>query len=154
MSSDLQQALIAAASSTFEQLGFVFADLELSDEQRAAPVEAVAKVSFRGPMSGIVELRLAGGILQEIACNMLGNFDDLDPETLRDAAGELANVVCGNALPAIGGTEAVFDLGAPSVTLGPDDVTDDDPSGLTEIGLEQGRAEIAIYVTERAAAEV
>ncbi len=148
MSLDLQQELIAAASSTFEQFGFVFADLELSEEQEAATIDTVARVEFHGPVSGVVELRLAGDILAEIAGNMVGNFDDLGPELLKDAAGELANVVCGNVLPSIGGTEAVFDLRAPEVSLGSEIEVTNTYSSFAQIGLEAGRAEIALTIDE------
>ena len=49
-----------------------------------------------------------------LAANMLGVSDaEADARTRRDALGEVANVVCGNVLPLVGGRHAVFHLGAP-----------------------------------------
>jgi hypothetical protein len=135
----LEAALYAAAMLTFEQLGFMFAISE--QEVRAwdgdapardtadAPdvpeppdatdsVEAVAGVPFWGPVSGRLEVVAAGGLLPALAANMLGEDAPPSRETQRDALGEVANVICGNALPAIAGAAAVFRLGPPQVIDG------------------------------------
>lgn len=145
MTSELTFQLKRAATSAFEQLGFFLPDQDLSDEQSGAEVTASCQVRFRGPRSGAMEVVAAGPYLSELASNMLGDAGAPSREMILDALGEISNVICGNVLPSLGGTEAVFDLSAPEVRMGPPP-----PAEGTEqiarvlLGVDQGRAEITI----------
>ncbi|RMH16616.1 MAG: hypothetical protein D6701_08625 [Gemmatimonadetes bacterium] len=140
-----------AAASTFEQLGFFFPDEEPYDEQLEAPVAAVARVRFRGPIGGVLELRLAGDLLGPLAQNMLAADVPPDHATCLDAFGEMANVICGNVLPALVGSQAVFDLEPPEVSTDPqawprfEEIT-----AYAVFGIEEGRAEAVLHIAEGA----
>jgi CheY-specific phosphatase CheX len=130
----------------------LFADDELSEGQRNLPVEAVARVSFGGHQAGILEVRIAGALLPKLASNMLGVEEFPESSVALDAFGETANVICGNVLPLVAGPNAVFDLDAPEVVLGPglDLHPVDDQAVRVTLGLESGRADLA-FVYEQAA---
>lgn len=144
MTSSLVPPLSQAATSTFEELALLFASDELTDEQAQAPATQAVRVRFRGPLSGALELRVSDALLPQIAANMLG-FMESPPLTLQqDAMGELANVICGNVLPAVAGPAAVFDLEAPAAVTAP---LPGEPAAVARVGLEDsGRAEVALYL--------
>ena len=149
MSGDKTSQLFQAAALTFEELGFFYAEADLTEAQEEAPVEAAARVRFVGPMTGHVEVRIAGGILGELAANMLGQDQPPGPGTQRDALGELTNVICGNLLPALAGSRVVFDLGKPDVRSRSKDVEEaPDRSHATHVtlGFEGGRAEVLLFL--------
>jgi CheY-specific phosphatase CheX len=140
-------ALYQAAALTFEELGFLFSTSEITSEQASAVSDGAVEVAFRGPFSGRIVLRVCGDILPMIAANMLGE-EDASVEIQRDALGELANVVCGNALPMIAGHAEVFRLSAPQSVTEP--VNLDAAAAQTQVGLEQGRADVALFIQESA----
>lgn len=150
MSGDLRSSLLQAATSTFEELGFLFADGEPSESQAAAAVEGVARVAFTGPREGVLEVRVAGEVLRSLAVNMLGTDDLTDDELALDALGEVANVICGNVLPEIAGSAAIFDLRAPLVTAGNGDTLSPVPEPATRlsVGIDEGRADLALCVRD------
>lgn len=107
--------LADVTADTLEKLAFLFASPvdppPAVDESQLSTV----RVEFGGAFAGGVELSLSGPVLDELAVNMLGADDGepIAPEARLDALKELANVVCGNLLPALGGGEAVFNIQAP-----------------------------------------
>ena len=146
----MQSPLATAAISTFEALGFLLPDERPSAEQLAAPLPRGARVTFAGPAAGAVAVRASDDVAAAVAANMLG----VDPAALaarpdrdalvRDALGELANVICGNLLPALGGRAAVFHLGAPEAVAPGDDASR--PAAAVTLGVEEGRAEVTLHV--------
>ncbi len=154
MSGDLAPRLQQAAASTFEQLGFLFADPSLTEDQADLTTEAVARVRFSGPYEGTLEVRLAGGLLPVLATNMLGTHGTPEPDVAMDALGEVSNVICGNVLPLLAGAEAIFDLQAPEVTGGAEGAPPPLPEAAVEVslGLEGGRADIALVYDEKGTA--
>ncbi len=129
MSSAHEQTLRGVAEQTFEALAFLF---PLGpDEEGSAPPQAdpspgagetcLVRVGFDGPFHGSLEVELGEEMLKTVTVNMLGfeEGDAPDPATQRDALCELANVICGNLLPEIGGAEAVFDVEAPQIVASP-----------------------------------
>ncbi len=100
---------------TLEKLAFLFASpAEAPPEVEESRLTTV-RVEFAGAFAGGVEVSLSGPVLAELAANMLGAMDGepLAPDAQLDALKELANVVCGNMLPALGGEEAEFSIRAP-----------------------------------------
>jgi hypothetical protein len=90
-------------------------------------------------------LRVSSELLPQIANNMLGD-DDLRPDyQQRDALGELANVICGNLLPQLGGPSAAFLLDAPQVSLSEPPVAEQ-PAARACIALEDGCAELLLFL--------
>jgi CheY-specific phosphatase CheX len=144
MSSSWEGPLLQATALTFEELGLVLPGIDLTEEQRAAPWEAVVEIGFRGPLVGSLVLAVAGDILPTIVANMLGGEGIDTLKARHDALGELGNVICGNALPTIAGVEATFDIEPPKVI---DPVVMRDRSKFDAavcIGLAAGRAEVCL----------
>lgn len=148
MHGDLTSSLLQAATSTFEDLGFLFATSEPSESQAEAKVEAVARVAFTGPCEGTLEVRVAGGVLRVLASNMLGMEETTEHDVTLDALGEVANVICGNVVPAVSGRAAVFDLHAPEVVLGDGTGLSPirEPATRLSVGIDHGRADIALAI--------
>jgi CheY-specific phosphatase CheX len=147
MDGNTKSALLRAANSTFESLGFLYPDEELSEAQAAASeLEASCRVRFRGPVSGALEVEVFGQVLGEFAANMMGCEGPPAPEVCREALGEVANVVCGNVLPALSGTTAVFDLAAPETATQPMLVRPfaADTVASVVLGVGEGRVELAL----------
>ena len=144
MTSIMRSPLATASTATFEALGLVLPDAEPSAEQLAAPLARGVRVTFAGPLAGAVTVRASDDVAATLAANMLGVdvVDGGDP-LVRDALGEMANVICGNVLPELAGRAAVFHLGAPQ-TLAAD--AGEAPAAAVTLGVDAGRAEIALFV--------
>ncbi len=149
MSKMLEKELRKAAALTFEELGFICPTLKLDEQQSAAPLEGVVSVKFEGSFDGRLELKLYGNLLPTVVANMLGE-DETQPEgRLHDALKEIANVVCGNLLPAVAGSGAVFELGVPQLL----DTTgcsgrNESPEAEVRLGLEHGRADLLFFADD------
>lgn len=145
MNQNMEKALFQAAALTFEELGFLFPNSELEGEQKTASTDAMVGVEFSGPFEGKLLVRVCGNLLPTLALNMLG--EDVPPPIAlqHDALGEIANVICGNALPLIAGKTEVFRLKSPQLI--PHDVgIHTSPTAAVELGLDQGRAEVMIFI--------
>jgi CheY-specific phosphatase CheX len=147
------QSLSRATTATFEDLALLFPEHELSPEQAEAPLDVAVSVEFRGPLAGRLVLRASSCILPAIAANMLGEDESRQAPLQRDALGELANVICGNVLPAIAGAEAIFNLSAPQLHDAGSVMSrdEDEPAARIELGIEEGRAESVLYLFTSAA---
>ena len=148
MLSTMERCLSRALTATFEELALICPDTKLSDVQSAAVLDVAVAVSFNGPLSGRLVLRASSRILPGIAKNMLGTDGECLFAVQRDALGELANVICGNALPMIGGVEAVFVLSAPY-----EYVTSAEPHRCTPvsracIGIDDGRVVAQLLLSD------
>lgn len=152
MSNPLEKALFQAAVLTFEGLGFMFVSPTLDDAQKAAPADATVIVSFGGPLSGRLVVTVCGDLLSSLAANMLGQEAIPEPTQQYDALGEVANVICGNMLPAIAGVQAVFNIQAPQVQPpSPAPADSEPPSAETHVGLDLGRADLLLFLSDHAA---
>lgn len=149
MSNTLEKELCKAAALTFEELGFICPTLKLDEQQCAAPLEAVVSVKFEGPFCGRLELKLYGNLLPTIVANMLGE-DETQPESQQhDALREIANVVCGNLLPAVAGSRAVFNLGIPQLLdRAASSGKKESPEAEVRLGLEDGRADLLFFADD------
>lgn len=144
MNHSMETALFQAAALTFEELGFLFSNETLAPEQGIAEPDGAVSIAFTGPFNGRLVLRVCGDILPAITANMLGEADSPSLEMQHDVLGELGNVVCGNALPLIAGNTEVFHLSAPNLVY--DTVNGDNAAAQTQIGLEQGRADLLLFI--------
>jgi CheY-specific phosphatase CheX len=147
--------LLTAATSTFESLALLFADVPASAAQAEAPLTHAVVVAFEGPSTGALTVAVSDDVAVALAANMLGLAPEAaaaDPALRRDALGELANVVCGNVLPLVAGREAVFHLAAPVAC---DTVaTPGAPRGALHaetVGVDAGRAVFTLHVHDPAA---
>ena len=146
---ELQTSLFNAGLKVFEDLGFMLPTSELDPEQAAAAFHSAVSVHFRGPVRGTLLVAISGNILPTLASNMLGEEESPSDWQQKDALKELANVICGNLLPQIAGPRAVFDLGEPQIRTSEDVPNGDLPlTARQSIGLENGRAELLLYLSE------
>ena len=72
MNNTWKTELCQAAALTFEELCFLFPDIEMDIEQKQVSVDAAVRVTFWGPFNGSLLLKLYGGLLPGLAANMLG----------------------------------------------------------------------------------
>ncbi|HVP57096.1 MAG TPA: chemotaxis protein CheX [bacterium] len=151
MNKDLETILASVAEKTLAELAFIFS---VSDDQEPMPASAAlvaSSVEFSGPFSGRLTLAVSANMLSAIAANMLG-IDEGDPRPLpdqqRDALKEMTNVVCGNLLPRLAGTQVVFKIEAPDLVEPEaiDGTGGQRPVARTALMLDAGRAEFALFI--------
>jgi CheY-specific phosphatase CheX len=113
MNSSAEKILYRKAALIFEELGFL---MPRSDNSELSQNDCIrAMVSFKGPFSGCLLLSMSSEMLSLLSANMLGDEGSSNTAMEQDSLGEIANVICGNALPAIYGFEPVFHLDAPKL---------------------------------------
>lgn len=140
----MEQALYQASIVTFEELGFMFPSA-CADEANIDDAKSVnVAIDFSGEFGGKFLLRIEREVLPVIAANMLGEEPPFEAVMLNDVLGEIANVICGNMLPAIGGKAAVFHLSAPHIINNFDHA--EKPSAIARLDLEDGRADVSLYL--------
>jgi CheY-specific phosphatase CheX len=116
------------------------------------PMRAAA-IAFDGPFSGELVVRASAELLPHLAANMLGLDEPsaASADQQEDALKELANVICGNLLPALAGREPVFRVGVPR-TLTADEPAPGQQPAAARLFLDVGRVELALSVNQPAAA--
>lgn len=144
----MEQCLSQTLAATFEELALICPDYTLSVKQSEAPVDVAMAVTFSGPLNGRLVLKATAHILPAIAENMLGSEAVDGIAVQRDALGELANVMCGNLLPLIGGAQAVFVLSAPQEYSKEKDGSRCLPSARACVGIEDGRAVAQLLLSD------
>ena len=144
-----EKDLRRAAVLTFEELGFLLPELDLREEQVAADTREGVYVDFAGPFNGRVIVKMGSELLPVLAANMLGQEETPDLDRQRDAQGEIANVICGNLLPMIAGTQAVFHIQPPQffVAGGPGSAAEGTAVAEMRIGLDDGRADVQLFIS-------
>lgn len=150
METNLKKVMHQSAARIFEEICFMFEAPELEEEQTEAKVEAAVSVDFHGPVEGSIIIKVYEGMLSAIAANMLGEEDTSKQQQL-DALGEIANVICGNALPLIAGSKEVFHVDAPQIIEVSDlsDKSRKDPVAEAQVVLDQGKADLMLYITSK-----
>ena len=147
-----QKSLREEAVQTFEDLGLMLLNEELTDDQKEAKKEASVMVTFSGPFSGRLEITVFGDVTKKLARNISGS-EELSSDILPlDALGEIATVICGNVLPRIACVREIFHLTIPSPTH-PEPLDRGTKMVIiadSHLGLEDGRAEIKLLVDETA----
>lgn len=143
MDNQVQQHLSDAAILTFEQLGFMIPLPEAGSSGDSADFSAAARVRFSGPFHGSVTVAAYGELLPMLAANMLGEDEPPSAVQQRDALGEVTNVICGNLLPMMAGTEAVFRLGAPEA-IEPTRLDDGPSEARSFVVLDGGQADVRL----------
>jgi len=154
MTRQINHILSAVTNDTLERLAFLFA---FPDDSRSYdnPEPAVTgSVEFSGFFSGRMVVRISSSIIPELASNMLGMADDdeISTEAQQDAFKELANVICGNVLPAIAGDQVEFSIGAPQLLSAQDAhelLGRDDPAGQVRLMVEGGYCDVYLFTREK-----
>ena len=142
----LDQTVYHVAAETVESLAMMF--LVTADEAPAcAGSTAVGvTVSFTGPFDGAVEIAADRAVLIELASNMLGLEAPADEACGIDALKELANVICGNLLPAIAGCEPVFHIAAPTLKTDAPCADGCQPAGSARLYTESGALDVRFFM--------
>jgi CheY-specific phosphatase CheX len=142
-----------AAEQTLESLAFAFP----VPPEEMPPTEGprtVVGVEFDGPGRGHLFLSLADEMIAPLVGNMLGEFGEMpSPEQQRDGVKELLNVVCGNILPVLAGTKAVFSLHPPAICDGgllPERVDGAGALANAMLSLDCGAAELRLFAPDGA----
>ena len=142
------------AAETIEALALMFLTPEEDAPVICGPAET-SFVDFDGPFSGLLVVSASQCLLVELAANMLGEEDSTrcTVDQQYDALKELTNVICGNLLPILAGTKAIFRVGTPVIT-GPDLPLPDTETqiliGQTNLFVDQGNFQVRLYVDEKA----
>jgi len=147
MSNSAEKILYRKAALIFEELGFLMPRSDAGEFSNTECSHAV--VSFSGPFSGCLFLSLSTEILPQLSANMLGEQGDSGAKMEQDALCEVANVICGNVLPAIYGFEPVFHLDAPRSVEQSDFADLISPlhqAAKVNITFDNGHAEVALFV--------
>ena len=148
MSQQYSQTLEQVAETTFESLAFMFsvADDEPGEEREEAVV--AASLEFFGPCSGCFVVVVSENLLRALAANMLGiDEDEATNELQQDALKELANVICGNVLPAIAGERALFNVHPPHFVYGRFEYNGE-PTACAKLSLDEGLAEVYLFIDD------
>jgi len=116
----LSEILFHVSAQTLELFTMLFLVPEDEAPVCGACSMKSASVDFTGDFSGTLFISVEDAVLTEIASNMLG-LPDEPPTAVQksDSLKEIANVICGNFLPAVAGSLPVFHIGAPAITQEP-----------------------------------
>ena len=151
------ELLMEVAGQTLEQLAFIFSFPDDMEPDAIWEAETTGcHVTFSGPSQGDLLLIISNAAMPELASNMLGLDEEETPpeDQQKDALKEALNVICGNLLPKIGGTEAVFDIQAPEILEAEAAKTllDDfkaDPQGCASAFLSLDDGECQLYMRSK-----
>ncbi len=147
MNNSAEKILYRKAALIFEELGFL---MPRSDNNGIDLAESTsAMVSFKGPFSGCLLVSLSSQMLPLLSSNMLGEEGCSTTSMERDSLREIANVICGNALPAIYGFESVFHLDAPTLLDRTDSLLNDSEyrkEAQVNISFDTGHAAVILLV--------
>ena len=116
MNEEAKKILTSIAVETLERLAFIFSSAEEENDGLISEMKA-ADVSFSGPFSGKLVMKMSTPAVLEMTANMLGiDENKATNEQQSDAMKEALNVICGNLLPAIGGSHVIFNISVPQIT--------------------------------------
>jgi CheY-specific phosphatase CheX len=151
MSSSAEKILYRKAALIFEELGFLMPQSDRNQEPLSA--YSGACVSFHGPFPGCLLVLLNPEALSLLSSNMLGRENSPDETLEQDALREIANVICGNTLPAIFSLKDKFQLDAPQIFTDSDTFrVESDYSLIAQVSVpfNCGQADVALYADSEA----
>ena len=104
-------------SDVLADLAFMFTDDDLVMDTDVDPIWYETQIGYEGPVSGTLRFRCPAGFATLLAGNLLGTSpEDDDAEfNARDAVKEFMNIVCGQFITAVHGTEDVYNLTIPEI---------------------------------------
>ncbi len=115
MDDRISDILTSAAIETLERLAFIFTSPAEENNGLGSNFMS-ARVSFDGPFSGRLIMKMSQVVVLEMTGNMLGiDENEATIEEQSDAMKETINIICGNFLPIIGGNQAIFNINAPQI---------------------------------------
>ncbi|MBN1828936.1 MAG: chemotaxis protein CheX [Deltaproteobacteria bacterium] len=107
-----------STSEVFEKMFYLYIE---ENEETVQPFVIASSIRFAGPWAGSVTMQFTDDLIQAMVRNMLGIEDGAVGQQERaDCAREAVNMVCGNFLANLEGTDH-FDLGIPQIVPQPDE---------------------------------
>ena len=151
MNEKVNDVISTVVTDTIEKLVFMFASPYDPKNSTEEDPDIGVSVSFTGPFSGTLGMKVSGEVLSEIAVNILGvdDEDEITIEDKNDALKETINIICGNILPAIAGKRAVFNIGVPEIIQEGEDIKGNDGEDLAsdvKLSLDEGRCDLVLFV--------
>ncbi len=133
------------ATRIFESLCFLIPE---PDGDRSPGSETVsAQVTFHGPFSGTLAIVAEKDLAEEIA-RLTGGDDTPEDEQIQDVIGEMANLLCGNALPEIAGDNEEFVLDAPAPYSQGEETGDQ--AAVIDLTFDEGAVRISMHAEPEA----
>jgi CheY-specific phosphatase CheX len=156
MNNTWKMELSQAATLTFEELCFLCPDPEAEAPSDEVTVDAVVRVTFRGPFNGSLVVKLYGDLLPTLAANMLGEEAPSSKDQQLDALCEVTNVICGNILPKIAGADEIFNLNPPAIVASPGPPAAGQEPLLVNVylGIEEGGVELFLFADQTIPASI
>jgi CheY-specific phosphatase CheX len=154
MSESLEAVLIGATQTALETTAFLFAEPFAPRAEEAAPAAEpfVATVRFSGAHHGAFSIEFPARLLPVLATNVLGEDEAPGDELQRDALGELANIICGNVLPALD-PAGKYSLGPPAVSVAAAVVSGDAARvAMGELQVDGERVSMSLWICAPASA--
>ncbi len=152
MQNKQEAELYRAGVLTFEDLCLTLPAESLDETQRNAVPVAGVSLTFRGSMSGKLIVMVSAELLSLLPSNMLALEGPVARRDQFDALREVANVICGNMLPGVTGSEEAFQISPPepvniAEVLSP---TAPKPTSEVSIGIDRGRADLLLFIDKAA----
>lgn len=150
MGNNVSGVLTSVASDMLEGLAFIFAAQAEDADDSDGESMLTAKLSFSGIFSGTLVVGVSQRMLPELAANMLGM--DMDEEVpvaeQYDAFKEMLNVICGNLLPRLAGSQEVFSIDVPEI-MGRESLgtfaQGSSPIAATKLEMDNGYMSLELY---------
>ena len=116
MQQNQSATLVTIFSDVLASLAFMFTEDE-EGELLPREVWLETTIGYRGPASGVLRFQCTRAFSILLAANLLGVTppDDTAESKGDDAVKEFMNIVCGQLITALHGTESVFDLTIPQI---------------------------------------
>jgi chemotaxis protein CheY-P-specific phosphatase CheC len=154
MDEQLEKTLSNIAIETFEKLAFLFAFPAEEADPGQPDSMVTASVSFAGPFSGLLIMKVSAESIPELAANMFGVDEDEETtsDQQHDALKETLNVICGNLLPEIAERQEVFNIGSPQIVAVEQTIERNYGRSSTynaRLVLEDGPCELLLFIDGR-----
>lgn len=143
-------ALRRAVRLAVEELGLLLAGGELPPHRERGPLDRGAVVRFAGAVHGRLVLETTAAVAAAVTENILGGDSRFPAALERDALGELANVICGNVLPALGLADDPVALAPPRASAARDaePLAGERLHAAAEVEIEGGWASARLFLVD------
>ena len=147
MTSQLKPVTLATIfSEVLANLAFMFTE-EPTEEAVADTTWLETAISYDGPHRGTLRFRCTKEFTVHLAANLLGaELEAAEAETgAVDAVKELVNILCGQFVTSVHGTNEVYDLSIPRISELPEapDMTLGDGPTLATLGVDGHQVQLA-----------
>jgi chemotaxis protein CheY-P-specific phosphatase CheC len=144
MNERANELLTTVTIETLKHLAFIFLSPEEDNGLMSDSMDV--GISFSGPFSGRLVLKMSPVVVLELTANMLGiDEDTVTAEQQSDAMKETINVICGNLLPAIGGKQTIFHIHIPEI-VGNEKNAEEKAEAVAKFSVDDERCEFYLFV--------